>query len=254
MADHKNMKLGKLPPKFDPNAKKLARYFLTDDIKVPLHIDWGTKVHNWGMMANDELGDCTAAGAGHIEQVWTSNASSLITITDADVIKFYSETTGYIPGEPSTDQGGVEVDVLNYWKTNGFGTSTGVHKLAGWVSVNPADLIQMKAGINWFGALYVGVALPLASQDQDVWDVHVHNLTGPWTPGSWGGHCVALVAYNAIGPICITWGQRKQITWAWWHAYGDEAYALLSTDWLNAQGESPSDLNMTQLQADLAII
>ena len=71
--------------------------------------------------ANDSLGDCTAAGAGHIMGIWRGYAGTTIRLLPADqVIQFYSQTTGYVPGNPATDQGGDEVTVLNSWKDKGF--------------------------------------------------------------------------------------------------------------------------------------
>lgn len=253
MHNIETVKLGKLAPLFDPNAKKLASY-VTPTITVPVHVDNGTHVQNWGMMMNDQLGCCTAAGVGHLEQVWTSDASSQLIVTDQDVVKFYSETTGYVPGDSSTDNGGIEVNILNYWKRIGFRTVSGVHKISGWTSINPHNILEIKAGIYWFGGVYVGVALPLTAQNQEVWDVTNPSLSGEAAPGTWGGHCIILIAYNAIGPVCITWGQRKQITWAWWNAYGDEAYAILSNEFISKSGTTINGLNLTQLQEDLKLI
>jgi hypothetical protein len=45
----------------------------------------------------------------------------------------------------------------------------------------------------------------------------------------------------------------KKMTRAFWQAYCDEAHALLSPDWIAAQG-SPSGFDLAQLQADLSAI
>ena len=81
---------------------------------------------------------------------------------------------------------------------------------------------------------YIGLSLPLSAQSQvgGIWDV----TSGPnSTPGSWGGHCVYVVAWNNTGPICITWGARQQMTWAFWDKYCDEAYGIVQdrASWLN---------------------
>jgi len=28
------------------------------------------------------------------------------------------------------------------------------------------------------------------------------------------------------GPVCVTWGRKQQIMWAWFDKYCDEAYAI----------------------------
>jgi hypothetical protein len=45
-------------------------------------------------------------------------------------------------------------------------------------------------------------------------------------PGSWGGHYVYVPGYTPSGPVCVTWGRKQQITWAWLDKYCDEAYAI----------------------------
>ena len=58
-----------------------------------------------------------------------------------------------------------------------------------------------------------------------------------------------LVGYNATGPICVTWGALKQMTWEWWATYAEEAYALLSPDWLRATGTDPAGVDWARLEA-----
>ena len=52
------------------------------------------------------------------------------------------------------------------------------------------------------------------------WDITIDNRI-------LGGHCIYIVGYNEIGPICVTWAKKQQMTWAWWDKYVDEAYALV---------------------------
>ena len=53
---------------------------------------------------------------------------------------------------------------------------------------------------------------------------------------------------------CITWGGLKKMTWAWFEKYCSEAYALVSKDWLNASGVSPSGLDLAALEKDLEAV
>jgi hypothetical protein len=50
----------------------------------------------------------------------------------------------------------------------------------------------------------------------------------------------------------VTWGALQQLSWAWFAAYCDEAYAIITQDWLEANGQAPSGFDTAQLQADLA--
>jgi hypothetical protein len=78
---------------------------------------------------------------------------------------------------------------------------------------------------------YIGLALPISAQNQDVWAVPPGGSAGEGSPGSWGGHAVPIVAYDSRGLTVITWGATKRMTWQFLDTYCDEAYALLSQDW-----------------------
>jgi hypothetical protein len=73
----------------------------------------------------------------------------------------------------------------------------------------------------------LGLQLPKSAQKQvqtgQPWTV----TTGPDArPGSWGGHYVYVSGYTPSGPVCVTWGRKQQMTWAWLDKYCDEAYAI----------------------------
>jgi hypothetical protein len=239
-------KLGKLPPRHDIRTLRLARYTASLP-PAPLSTDWSAKLTNLGMMANDALGDCTCAAIGHIIQTWTANNGDQVILSDADIVALYEQACDYDPSNPATDQGGVELDVLNYWRKNGVAS----HGLDGFAAVMTRDPSGMRDAVWLFGAAYVGLALPITAQSQDVWDVPNAPLTGDAAPGSWGGHAVPIIAYDGTGLLCITWGEIKRMTWAFWEAYGDEAYACLSKDW-TARSGAPSGFAWDALEADLA--
>jgi hypothetical protein len=248
------------------------------------------------MMLNNTLGCCTISAVGHAVQVLTANASQELTLPDSTILQYYEQWDGYNPANPATDQGGVELDVLNNWRQQGFagqtleayvaidiGTRDSGHGTRQSATAQPQDLVPALTQAIWlFGGAYIGVELPLTAQRQDVWDV----ADGPDAdPGSWGGHSVYLVGYETpvttpslsappllnqegsfAGPspvsrvpcpgslTCITWGQLKKLTWAWFEKYCSEAYALISRDWIEATGVSPSGFVLSALEADLKLV
>ncbi len=248
MVDHSHMKLGRKAVKTDSRTLRLAKYMTSALPPAPAAKDWTKGITNWGMMLNDKLGCCTIAAAAHAVQVWSADASTEVTLPDAQVLLYYEKWDGYNPKEPNTDQGGVELDVLNDWQKGGFDK----HKLVAYADPAFANLEQIRQAINLFGGVYIGLSLPITAQTQAVWDV-VPNGGANAKPGSWGGHAVFVPAYDANGFTCITWGQLKTMTVAFWNEYVDEAHALLSHDWLAAKG-SPSGFNLSQLKADLGQI
>ncbi|HZP03777.1 MAG TPA: hypothetical protein VFB43_02670 [Terracidiphilus sp.] len=248
MADHSGMKLGRKAIKTDSRTLALASYLTPSLPPPPAKADWTKGITSWGMMLNNNLGDCTIAGVAHAIQVWTANNGGIVTVPDNTVQKYYEQWDGYVPGNPSTDNGGVELDVLNDWKKNGFAG----HPLMAFADPKPSDLVTIRQAINLFGGVYIGLGLPITAQTQDVWDV-VPNGGAKAKPRSWGGHCVFVPKYDQKTFTCITWGQLKTMTVAFWNKYCDEAHALLSQQWISAKG-SPGGFNLAQLQADLKAI
>jgi hypothetical protein len=53
----------------------------------------------------------------------------------------------------------------------------------------------------------------------------------------------------------VTWGALKSMSWQFYDAYMDEAFAVLSTDWISASAKTaPSGFDMAALQQDLAAV
>ncbi len=248
MTDHSKMKLGRKAIKTDSRTLAFAKYLTPALPPPPPTADWTKGIADWGMMLNDTLGDCTIAGLGHAVQVWTANTGSIVTVPDPTIQSYYQQWDGYVPGDPNTDNGGVELDVLNDFQKNGFAG----HKLLAFADPKPANLAEIRQSIFLFGGVYIGLSLPMTAQSQDVWDV-VPNGGANAKKGSWGGHCVFVPEYDTNGFTCITWGQPKTMTLAFWKKYCDEAHTLLAQDWLTAKG-SPAGFNQTQLQTDLHAI
>lgn len=247
------VKLGRKAIKTDSRTLKLARYFTAELPPPPATRVWSNGLVDWGMLGNDQLGDCTIAGIPHGIMGWTMNTGVMATFTAQQAISYYEKWDGYNPANPATDQGGILLDVLNDWKQQTFAG----HSMIAYASVLPANQLHVQQAINLFGGLYTGVALPLTAQEQTgpagLWDV-VANGGANAVGGTWGGHCVWIIDYDAVGPTCVTWGALQKMTWAYWSTYFDEAYAVISPDWVNAQGMAPNGFALTDLESDVAQI
>lgn len=258
--------LGKNPRLDDKRNLKFARYVSIDAPTPPDDCSYIDGIGDWGMMLNgpntygnlippDGLGNCTCAGACHYLQAVSATSNKEVKETDAIVLALYMKWCGYVLGDPSTDEGGVLLDILKNWRKDGIDG----HKLLAFaqihlpsynnkVIVSPAEI---KRAIWMFGGAYVGVQLPVSAQNQDVWDV----VSGQdSTPGSWGGHCIYLVAYDKDYVYAVTWGTVQKMTWAWFAKYCDEAYACVLQDWFKITGVNPQGLDMAQLIADLTYV
>lgn len=241
--------LGKLPRRRDDRIPTLARYKRALALPTPLStIDWSSRIKSWPMDLNDSLGDCVIAGMAHAIQLWTTWAQAQPDIlTDDQVRGLYEKIGGYDPAKPDTDQGCVMADALGHWLTQGADG----HKIAAYASVNQEDLDEVKDAIQWFGCVYIGLQLPISCQSQAVWDVPVGGPNGDAARGSWGGHCVTVGAYDGSSFSAISWGQIIKMTPAFFRAYCDEAYAVQSPDWIETTAETPSGLDLAQMQADM---
>jgi hypothetical protein len=252
--DPRKLKLGKGIARHDPRTLLLASYITQALPAPPPTCDLTPKVKApWGMMENDQLGDCTCAAAGHLIMEWTANAGKkMIVPTDKQIVAAYSAITGYNPTTGANDNGAVEIDVLNYWRQTGIAG----HKIGAYVALEPSNHNHVMDAVFVFEGCYIGMQLPISAQAQtqnhQPWSVPPGGPTGDGKPGSWGGHAVPVVAYDSHGVTVVTWGALQTMTWTFWEAYCDESYAILSPDYLNAKHEAPQGFSLAQLQADLA--
>jgi hypothetical protein len=262
MLDVTTLKLGKKAPLVDERTLKAERLFAGLPTPPP-SLSWFGDVTNWGMMLNDTLGNCTCAAIGHGDQVVSLNTPvGLITPPDVLILNLYEHACGYVPGDPSTDQGGVIIDVLNYVRKNGLGHKRKPypHKkkfpLFAYADPSPNSTLHIMQSVQTFGIVDIGLQLPVSAQSQvgGVWDVVGDPKTDANSqPGSWGGHSVIVAAYDSVGPTCITWGQLQKMTWAFWNTYCDESHALLFNFWLD-HFTTAWPLVLKQLEADLALV
>ena len=64
----------------------------------------------------------------------------------------------------------------------------------------------------------------------------------------------STIDYDLHGLVVVTWGKLMRMTWSFWGAYGDEAYAVLSSDWLNPNHKSPGGFDIAALTQDLRAV
>ncbi len=248
MIDHSRMKLGKTPAVHDPRTLQLANYLRPAVLPPPPpQADWSTKVASWPMMMNNTIGDCTVAAAGHCIEEWTTDVGDPVIVPDATIVAVYSVVSGYDPKTGQHDVGANELKVLNYWRQQGIGG----HTIRAYAALEPGNLDHVRDAVFLFGNCYIGLAMPLSAQTQAIWSVPPGGPACQGAPGSWGGHAVPVVAYDPQGLTVVTWGALKRMTWGFWSAYCDEAYALLSDDFLTSD-KTPAGIDLASLEQDLA--
>ena len=210
------------------------------------------------MYLNDTEGDCVIAEICHSCGVMTGNATGTSQLfTDTQVNDLYSAIGGYVPGDESTDNGCDIQTALNYWGTSGL--LQGVHKIAGYLAVNSADVIEIQTALFLFQNLSIGLDLPdswitpFPSTSGFIWDV-----AGPADPSN--GHNILGFGYNSEGVPISTWAMQGLLTYSAISQYCSaanqgELYTVISTDSLNAASKrAPNGFDWTQLLADFDAI
>jgi hypothetical protein len=213
----------------------------------PVAFDLSRRVIEWPMYANDRIGDCTTAAAAHMIEAWTAaGRGQAVELPEVAVLDAFEHVKRIDP--VTGEEGAVELEVLRYWRKTGIGG----HRIGAYarVAVHDRRLVQTAAWL--FGGLYIGLQMPLVAQVQPVWD-WTGSLSGPALPGSWGGHAVDVVRYDQNGLTVVTWGRLQELTWSFWGRYCDEAYCILSDDFLK-QGTAPNGFDLAALEADLALV
>ncbi|WP_039904938.1 hypothetical protein [Acetobacter tropicalis] len=204
------------------------------------------------MLGNDQIGDCTSVGLANHLRATAALAGYQIDVATGDAVRFYSESTGYDPRDPDTDQGGVEVDVLGIAGRDGYHLDSGAFYPL-WGSIDPQDRNALALIVAGMGAAYLGVQLAQADQAPGVWDI---DRAGDNTPGSWGGHCLLLWDYTGLADddqvTLLTWGMRQKATWRWVRSRIMEAHGLIWPQMVLPSGLYPTGPDIDRLRADNA--
>lgn len=220
---------GRLAPDPDLPHLKLSSIFHKDLPAPPASSDWLSTVPGdaWGMLGNDEVGDCTCAGLAHkrIGDCYVNQGETLA-VTTEETLALYSAITGYDPDDPRTDQGALCQDVLGYWRKQGF---LGEKPLA-FAKVDLSSQREVEQAVAAFGQIYTGFEVPDSAmqqfQDGKPWDV----VKGASIEG---GHCVTLGQYDHDGLTAVTWGATQRLTWRFFREYFDEAWVIVGSDMID---------------------
>lgn len=251
-------RLGRKPREHDPRFPHMSALMAgRRNLVMPPPIDWSDKMPpDLGMMLNDLLGDCTVAAIGHLIQVWSFNVCGVMqTEPDAIVEKWYEIIDGYVPGDPSTDEGGIMQHVMRYWLRKGVPTqSEGLNKALAVVEVDPQADIDIANAINDCGAVNIGFNVPayLMPDNGDpppiLWDIDP-NADNTII----GGHDVIAPGFNGSMTLnIISWGCRAyRMTRAFRDRFVTEAYAIANPEWINAKGTTPGGLTLLQLEQQM---
>ncbi len=250
------LRLGKQPATDDTRDLLFTKYVDATQIP-PAPAEFGHETlfppKGWGMLGNDEWGDCAWAGPAHETMLLSTEGAHPATFTTANVLSDYAAGTGFNPsagppGSNPTDQGSNVRDVLQYRRKTGIiDEGKKRHKIGAFVKLEPKNLNQIYQALYLFQAVGIGLEFPRSAMEQ-------FNEGKPWSvvEGAQieGGHYVCCVAKHQDIDI-VTWGALQQMTVPFFEKYCDEAWAYISTEDLQ-KGKDPDGFKLSQLKEDLA--
>lgn len=204
-------KVGALP---SPRDERDYLAELPDESAIPTSVDNGVGI-KWGMLLNDQIGDCYPAALLHAIQVLTG-----YTPVDGDALVIYEKVGGYNPaktakdGSNPTDNGTVGRQ-LYAWAVK-------VGLIGSYVAV-PVARSSVRAAIDKYKVVLCEWALPTGTQTEgDVWTVPRSGKTA----GSWGGHATAEPGYTSTRNKNVTWGEYGTVTEPFEDDYLDAAWSV----------------------------
>lgn len=244
-------KLGKKPARHDKRTLQLREFLQAEALPpIPPAHQQAHHVRRWPTLGNRRIENCTCAAAAHLIHAWTARVGSAVILPTRAVVKAYSHITGYDPRTGANDEGAEVLTVLKYWRKSGFEG----HHIEAFVGLERHHPLHIRAGVFLFGGVYVGLNLPRSARGQKIWRVPPSGTKGVGKPDSWGGHVVPIIGYDEHGLTAITWGRRQRMTWGFWQAYCDEAYAVLGRDLFDGLATAPAGVDFAALRDALAAL
>jgi hypothetical protein len=244
-------KFGKQPARRDKRNFTFAA-LIARSPKLPAEYDFDEKRVKvpTPMFGNDTHGDCVIAGRAHqtlrfeyLEQ------ERVLDIRTADVLREWRRENG------GTEAGLVVLDSLKEWRTDGWRVGRARYRIQAFSEVDRTNKLEIRKAIFMQVGVGLGLTLPYDAlglfNAGKIWDV----TRGPGgRPDPQGGHYVYCPGYTKRGPVCVTWGRRQPMTWAFFERFCDEAYAIVDARdaALKRAAGVRGALNMELLRARLA--
>ncbi len=237
-------KLGRLGAQF-PGALHDLTYYVAGalptapaEVPVPDFTDWG-------MLGNDQAGDCGVAGLIH-----GCEADATVTHeheswpeTQAVLDYYYAYTGG-------KDTGVVLSQFLAHVRSQPSGLLG--HTVDSFAPVNVHDVPTLRSTVALFDFAYTGIVvtdtMQAAFQNGEPWTTDLLEHGRPV-----GGHCIPIVGYDEQSVYAVTWGKVQPIGWACWHYIASEAWAVITGELVAAHGDGRG-VNLDALRSDLALV
>lgn len=237
---------GRLRSRPDPHAvwfKQLSSMPEPPPTFAPARVD------TWPMLGNDKENCCTCAAAAHMIHAWSAAWKQPILLDEAEVLAAYIMVS-------QGSQSGVEmINVLKYWHQTGIGN----RKALQYISLSHNDPEELRLAMYLFGGAYIGLNLPdfvmpsCATPSID-WALPSSGATGAAAPNPANGHCVAAVGFDQDRLHVVSCGSLRTMTWDFYAAYNEEAYAVLGREWCGSEKRSPFGFALGKLEHEISVL
>jgi hypothetical protein len=122
------------------------------------------------------------------------------------------------------------------------------HKIGAFLALDQTNINEVLEAAYLYSAVGIGIYVPDSAQKQ-------FQDGQPWTvvegANIEGGHYVPIMGADKDYLYIVTWGAVQKMDYNFFNTYCDEAWLILSPEFLNAQGDSPEGFDLAQLQADM---
>jgi hypothetical protein len=253
-----DLKLGKAPAAPRPKDFLFAEFLTPAPAmkEAPVGFGHGKLVTGgWGMLGNDNAGDCVFAGAAHETMLWNAIAHRQVPFNTSGVLSDYSAVTGYVIGDEDTDVGTDVHEALSYRRHTGvIDASAQRHQIGAFVALEPGDWHQLLQALYIFDAVAIGFAVyDYAMQqfrDGKPWAYRKHGFGGSaYEPQLLGYHYVPVVGRPHVATLdVVSWARVQPMTRAFMQHYCDEAWGIVSVESL-VGGKTAEGFDLDALNA-----
>ena len=149
---------------------------------------------------NNVLADCVETAAANMVQTVLGRRGNYASLGDLLPVQVYQQpaVAGYVPGDPSTDQGTDPERLFSWWTSNPIGG----YRLKRLLAFHPQDETGIRGHIAAAGSVMLVLALAREQQNQRVW-------LAAGTPGSWGYHAMTMDEWGGALTWGTTWGEAQ---------------------------------------------